>query len=450
MISKVTLPELGENVEEAEVLAVLVSVGDVISKDQPVIEVETDKAAVEVPTPIAGVVTAIHVNTGDTIRVGHVILELESDTARSVAPGPPLGEDVAPATPPASAPAEPPALRASQDRAAAPADAETPQPGSAAPVPAAPSVRRLARELGVAISEVAGRGPGGRISAADVMQHARMLIQGRRSAPPAAPTAGGALALPDFARYGPIERAPMSGVRRKTAQSMSRSWVTIPHVTQFDRADITELERARKHYAAQAEAAGSRLTLTAVIIKVVASAATLFPKFNASIDAERDEIVYKQYVNIGVAVDTDHGLLVPVIRDADTKSLLAIGRELTALSERARARKSRPEDLQGANLTLTNLGGLGTTYFSPLINWPEVAVVGVGRASHEAVYRDGAFTPRLVMPLSVSYDHRLIDGADAARFLHWIAEALEHPLALALEGVATGGAGPGDRDPGNV
>ncbi|MBP1685541.1 MAG: catalytic domain of component of various dehydrogenase complexe [Deltaproteobacteria bacterium] len=427
MIKAVKLPELGENVEEGEVLAVLVAVGDHIESDQTLIEIETNKASVEVPAPIPGVVKAVHVKPGDIVHVGGVIAEVETEAEGS-------GAEVAEAAVDAAAETESVAVAAAQPPA--PAVAAPPAVDEhAETAPAAPSVRRLARELGLDINDVAGSGPGGHISEQDVMQHARRLIQERVQAPrgiAAAPA--GSLGLPDFSRFGAVEREPMSGVRRKTAQTMSRSWVTIPHVTQFDRADITETERARKHYASQVAAQGGKLTLTAVVIKILAAAVKLYPKFNASIDTDHDEIVLKQYVNIGVAVDTDHGLLVPVIRDVDQKHLTQIGRELTELSDRARARKSRPEDLQGANLTVTNLGSLGTTYFSPLINWPEVAVLGIGRANQEALYRDGAFVPRLMLPLSVSYDHRLIDGADAARFLRWIAEALEHPLALALDG----------------
>jgi len=426
MRKAVTLPELGENVETAEVLAVLVSVGEHIAREQPIIEVETEKAAVQVPTASAGVVTTIRVKPGDTIRVGDVIIELDSEEDEKVeeAGTEPRGIQEAVVTGVGATTLEAPPRDA---------DRETARPEHAAAA-AAPSVRRLARELGIDINEITGRGPGGRITTQDVMLHARTLIQDKRQAMRGATAPGGFPGLPDFSQYGPVQREPMSGVRRTTAQHMSRSWVTIPHVTQFDRADITELERARKHFAPRAEAAGSRLTVTAVVIKVVAAAVKLFPKFNASVDAEHDEIVFKQYVNIGVAVDTGHGLLAPVIRDVDRKNLIEIGRALTELSERARARKSRPEDLRGANLTVTNLGGLGTSYFSPLINWPEVAIVGIGRATHEAVYRDSAFVPRLLLPLSVSYDHRLIDGADAARFLRWIADTLEHPLALTLEG----------------
>lgn len=441
MITPVKLPELGENIEEAEVLAVLVSVGDRVNKDQAVIEVETEKASVEVPSPIAGVVTAISVTPGELIHVGQAIVELEGEVSEAAEPAQPkrvesenVAADDSESLVPTDIAASPsPGRRTDSDSEAPGPQAARPTAGE--PAAAAPSVRRLARELGIDINDVVGRGPGGRIAADDVMRHARVLIGEKIEARRGTPSASGRFhKLPDFTRYGPVERQPMSGVRRTTAQTMTRSWITIPHVTQFDRADITELERARKHFAPRVEGAGSRLTLTAVIIKAVAAAVKLFPKFNASIDADNDEIVYKKYVNIGVAVDTDQGLLVPVLRDVDKRNLIDIGRDLTELSARARARKSRPEDLRGANLTVTNLGGLGTTYFSPLIHWPEVAVLGVGRASYEAVYQDGAFAPRLILPLSVSYDHRLIDGADAARFLRWIAEALEHPLALALEG----------------
>jgi len=431
MIKAVKLPELGENIEEGEVLAVLVAVGDRIQPDQTLIELETNKASVEVPAPLSGIIKAVHVKVGDTVRVGGVIAEVETETD-GLAPEAPKEESAEQEDEvEASARAVPTERRApAAAQPAAEREAATPEPAAAA----APSVRRLARELGIDINAVTGTGPDGHISEQDVMRYARLLIQERLQAPRASsPAPVGFLGLPDFSRFGNVQREPMSGIRRSTGQAMSRSWLTIPHVTQFDRADITETERARKHYASQVEAHGGKLTLTAVIIKILAAAVKMHPKFNASIDVEHEEIVYKNYVNIGVAVDTEHGLLVPVIRDVDKKHLTQIGRELTELSERARARKSRPDDLQGANLTVTNLGSLGTTYFSPLINWPEVAVLGIGRASNEATLRDGTFVPRLILPLSVSYDHRLIDGADAARFLRWIAEALEHPLALALE-----------------
>jgi pyruvate dehydrogenase E2 component (dihydrolipoamide acetyltransferase) len=298
-------------------------------------------------------------------------------------------------------------------------------------------VRRLARELGIDIARVQPSGPGGRISEEDVKQFARSLITRIESRPAAAPAGGGGIPvpeLPDFSRWGAVEREPASKVRRVTAEAMSLSWNVIPHVTQFDRADITELEEWRKRYGGRVEAAGAKLTVTAVAVRVVASALKVFPKFNASYDARSEEIVYKKYVSVGVAVDTDHGLLVPVIRDADRKNILEIASELGTLAEKARNRKITADELQGANLNVSNLGGLGTTYFSPIVAWPQVAVVGIGRANREAVYEDGGFQPRLILPLAVSYDHRVIDGADAARFLRWVAEALEEPLLLALEG----------------
>ncbi|HXH08062.1 MAG TPA: 2-oxo acid dehydrogenase subunit E2, partial [Vicinamibacterales bacterium] len=285
----------------------------------------------------------------------------------------------------------------------------------------APSVRRLARELGVDIRQVTGTGPGGRISEADV----KAFVRARAGRPTAAAL------LPDLARWGPVERRPMSGIRRATAEHLAAAW-TAPHVTQHDRADITELERLRRQYAPRAEQAGGKLTLTAIALKVAAEALRRYPQFGAALDLEREEIVYRRYIHIGVAVDTEHGLLVPVIRDVDRKSIIELSVELAAAAEKARARKLSREEMQGGCFSITNLGGIGGTAFTPIINAPESAILGISRASTEPVYRDGAFEPRLLLPLSLSYDHRLIDGADAARFLRWICEAFEQPLLLAL------------------
>jgi pyruvate dehydrogenase E2 component (dihydrolipoamide acetyltransferase) len=304
-----------------------------------------------------------------------------------------------------------------------------PEPREVAP--AAPSVRRLARELGVDIDEVHGSGANNRISAEDVKNHARSIISNLTR--PAAPGPA-AEPLPDLARWGEIERLPMSGIRRKTAHHLTAAWRQIPHVTQHDRADITELERLRARFAGQAEEAGGKLTLTAILLKVLAVALRRFPQFNASVDLEGEEIIRKKYVHIGMAVDTERGLLVPVIRDVDTKGIVQLAVELAEVAQKAKDRKLSLEEMSGGSMTITNLGGIGGTYFSPIVNWPEVAILGVSRASMQPVFDNGAFVPRLLMPLSLSYDHRVIDGADAIRFLRWVVEALEQPFILSLQG----------------
>jgi len=297
--------------------------------------------------------------------------------------------------------------------------------------PAAPSIRRLARELGVDINQVSGTGPGGRISEADVKAHAKSLI----SQPGArAGTLFAAAPLPDFTRWGDVERQAMSNVRRKTAERMSYAWSTVPQVTQYDKADVTTLEELRKRYGQRAEEAGGKLTVTAVALRVVASALKIFPQFAASIDAGRNEIIYKKYFHIGVAVDTDRGLLVPVIRDVDKKNIVELSVELAHAAEKARNRKLALEDMEGGVFTITNLGGIGGTAFSPIVNAPEVAILGISRARMEPVLVNNTFQSRMMLPVSLSYDHRLIDGADAARFLRWVAEALEQPFLLSIEG----------------
>jgi pyruvate dehydrogenase E2 component (dihydrolipoamide acetyltransferase) len=287
----------------------------------------------------------------------------------------------------------------------------------------------------VDINQVQGSGAGGRISLEDVKRyardlHARPASQQFRCALPA-------VTLPDFTKWGAVERQPMSNVRRATAERMTQSWVTIPHVTQFDKADITDLEQLRQRYDAQrVQSAGGKLTVTAIALKVVAAALKRFPQFNASVDMTTHEVIHKAYYHIGVAVDTDRGLLVPVIRNVDQKNILELSVELTQLAERARSRKTTLEEMQGGTFTITNLGGLGGTNFTPIINAPEVAILGLARSSMEPVYNDstGQLTPRLMLPLALSYDHRLIDGADGVRFLRWVVEVLQQPFLLALEG----------------
>jgi pyruvate dehydrogenase E2 component (dihydrolipoamide acetyltransferase) len=293
-------------------------------------------------------------------------------------------------------------------------------------------VRRLAREVGVDIDEIQGTGPQGRISDEDVKEHTRRLLSDR------AARGGGAdrpvAPLPDFERWGPVERQPMSNVRRTTAERLSHAWNAIPHVTQCDKADITAMEELRKKYREQVHSAGGNLTVTAMLVKVIATAVRQFPQFNASLDPQAEEIVYKKYVHVGVAVDTERGLLVPVVRNADQKNITQIAIEVHQAAERARARKLTLEDMSGGSITISNLGGVGGTYFTPIVNWPEVAILGVSRGIIEPVWRNGAFEPRQLLPLSLSYDHRAIDGADAMRFLRWVVEAIEQPFLLSLLG----------------
>ena len=439
MATNVKLPDIGEGIEHGTVVGVLVKVGDRVEKDQPLVELETDKAVVEVPSTVAGVVTQINVKENEDAAVGSVLVVVEeggdapAETQETAAAEPaaaePASAEEAPAEParqaPPAQPATPPAPQPAQ--AAKPADTN----GQGGLVPAAPSVRRLARELGVNIHQVQGSGVMRRISAEDV----RGFASGATPQAPAAPTAP-AFELPDFSRWGQVERSPMSGIRKATVRSMSTAWSTVPMVTHFDKADVTELEVTRKRYGAMVEAAGAKLTPTAILLKVIAGALRKYPDFNASIDVANQEVIHKQYVNIGVAVDTDNGLLVPVVKDADRKNLVELATELGELAEKARDRKLKPDEMQGGNFSISNLGGIGGHGFTPIVNPPDVAILGVSRSSMEPVWNKekGEFEPRLMMPLALTYDHRLIDGAAAARFLRWVCRALEEPFLLALEG----------------
>jgi pyruvate dehydrogenase E2 component (dihydrolipoamide acetyltransferase) len=468
-----TLPELGENVTAGDVVRVLVKQGDTIDKDQPVLELETDKATIEVPSSVSGRVSAIKVKAGDKVKVGQAILtvdggetatdekkaESETQPAEKAKPegqpqpaaGQPKPEPAAVQPRQAASTTErdeegEPSRRAAAESAKRPATVlemrasrppQAPEPQaqepSATPVAAAPSVRRLARELGVDIGSVQGSGPGGRVGPDDVKAFVRSA--GARPAAPQAPRGGGAApAAPgatSMEKWGEVERRPMSSIRRKTAQHLTTAWEA-PHVTQHDRADVTALEALRKQYGPRVEKGGGKLTVTAIAAKIAAEALRRFPQFNASLDLPKEEIIFKRYVHIGIAVDTERGLLVPVIRDADRKTITEIAAEVAQLSEKARARKLTLEEMEGGSFTITNLGGIGGTAFTPLINPPEVAILGLSRASMEAVYANGQFEPRLLLPLSLSYDHRAIDGADAVRFLRWIAEAMESPLTIFL------------------
>jgi len=451
MATSFTLPELGENVHSGLVTAVLVKPGDRVEKDQTVVQLETDKAVVDVPSPQAGVVSEVRTKEGATLKVGDVIIVIDGATASAkpapeAKPEPALAPVVpavaaAPIAPPPTpvVPAAPESVAPHPSAPAAPARAvepvSQPVPAQTGSVRAAPSVRRFAREIGIDIAAVPPSAAGASISVEDIKNYARSLQSGR--APSAEshtpPPSGGAASLPNFEKWGPITREKMSTIRRLTAEGMSRSWGTVPHVTQHDKADITDLEKFRKEYGKFAEKAGGKLTVTAVLVRLLAEGLKRFPQFNASIETATGEIIYKQYYNIGVAVDTEWGLLVPCIKNADRKSLVQIAAELAGLSERARVRKTTLDELQGGCITITNLGGIGGHAFTPIVNLPEVAILGVSRASVEPVWIDSAFVPRTMMPISLSYDHRVIDGADAARFARWVCAVIEQPMSLFLE-----------------
>src|SRR5687768_1823279 len=451
-------------------MRVMVNVGDTIARDQPVLELETDKATIEVPSNVAGTVKEVRVKKGDKIKVGAVVFTVDDAAAGNGAGGAPAAGAAATVEQPApkaeAKPAEqaaPPAAEKTDAKPAAehkvlpmplrnaeparnPEPVRAPDPGTRnaepaqrerGPVaPASPAVRRLAREIGIVVDEVPGSGPGGRISQDDVKEHARRILS---SVPSTALGAGGSAlraprALPDFQKWGEVERQPLSNIRRATSEHLSYAWNTIPHVTQFDKADVTSIEALRRKYKDQVAKAGGNLTVTAMLVRILATAVRTFPQFNASIDTERGELVYKKYVNVGVAVDTDRGLLVPVIRNADRKNITEISVEIQQAAEKAREKKLTLEDMSGGGITISNLGGIGGTYFTPIVNWPEVAILGVSRATTEPAWRDEEFVPRQMLPLSLSYDHRVIDGADAMRFLRWVVEAIEQPFLLSLIG----------------
>ena len=439
------LPDLGEGLVEAEIVKVLVREGDVVREDAPLLEVETDKATVEIPSPMAGRVERVHVSPNQTVRVGEVLVTF-ADAGSAAATTPGDGARAEPA-PTRAAPAPPDERRG--------------------PVPATPSTRRLARELGVDLHAVTGTGPGGRVTDADVRaaaeQGAREPARAGDTAPARAATtrpasahprdaapvrrdttpAGAAAkplarvgleppALPSFEQWGPIERAPLSHLRRTIAERMALAAALIPHVTHFDHADITELDAVIQRNLEAGRARGVTLTLTSFLLRAAALALRDHPQFNASLDAAVGELILKRYVHLGVAVAVDRGLIVPVMRDVDRKSVLEIAAELAALAARAREGKSALDELRGGTFTITNIGALGGTGAIPIINYPEVAILGVARARQEPVVRDGAIVPRLMLPLSLTFDHRVADGADGARFATDIVRRLEHPDQLLL------------------
>jgi len=436
------LPDLGEGIHEGEIIDVLVSVGDQIEEGDDILVVETDKAAVDIPSPYTGEVTGIAVEPGDMVNVGDTIMTFSGGEEE-----PEVEEQAEAAEEAVEAPSEPEGAPGEGAEEAKPREAPAEREG---PVPAAPSTRRLARELEVDLRQVPPSGPAGRVTSEDVRAFAER--EEEEKAPPERPEKAPARApleipeviprgrvpsLPDFARWGEVERVPLRSVRRATAKQMALSWSQIPHVNHQDKADITELERFRQRHKGRVEEQGGKLTPTVFAMKAVVAALKEHPRFNASLDPESEEIILKQYYHLGIAVDTDRGLLVPVIRDVDRKSITELSIELYEIVQRTRSGEASLDELQGGSFTITNIGILGGTGFFPIINFPEVAILGMARARWEPrVQRDdeGAFEtePRYMLPLMLAFDHRVVDGADAARFMGVVKDALESPGSLLL------------------
>jgi pyruvate dehydrogenase E2 component (dihydrolipoamide acetyltransferase) len=455
----ITLPDLGEGVESGTIVKVLVSAGDELSEGQPVLEIELDKATVELPSPLAGKVGKVLVKAGDSVSKGQELIQLDGNGAsekkaddkkaekpKSEKKAEPKSEKKAePKSEKKDPEKEPDATARSDDAVEDAKEAEAPAKASAPaktagttkaapapapragglPLPASPAVRKLARHLGLDLSQVAGTGERGRITLEDVANRVKGNGASLGGGAPALPS------LPDFAAYGEVAREPLSGIRKKTAEAMTRSWTTIPAVAHHELVDITDLEAGRKAFKETNPSA--KVTMTVIILKAVVHALKTFPTFNASLDLGKNELVLKRYYHVGVAVDTEHGLLVPVLRDVDQKSIVTLAQELDDLAARARAKKLGLDDMRGATFTVSNLGGIGGTGFSPIVNWPELAILGVSRAREQYVVSPNGPVARLLMPISLTYDHRVIDGAAAARFAKLIADDLSRPTALLFQ-----------------
>ncbi|MDD2914152.1 MAG: dihydrolipoyllysine-residue acetyltransferase [Gallionella sp.] len=432
---QILVPDIG-NFKDVGVIEVQVKVGDKINAEDNLVTLETDKAAMEVPSPYAGVVTEIKLKVGDKVSQGSVILLLESgDAVAQIPPGPPFAKGGAEAVLPASPSAPVIQTPISAVQAPAPAAPATPSftKGGAGGISAhaSPAIRRFARELGVDLAQLKGSGEKGRVTKDDVQNFVKAMLAQPRG------TTGGGLqvsAMPaiDFAQFGLVETRPLSRIRKLAAANLHRNWVSIPHVTQFDEADITEMEEFRKQLGEEYAPQGIRITPLAFLLRAVMEALQHFPEFNASLDAGGENLILKKYIHIGVAVDTPDGLVVPVLRDVDKKGIVQLAKELGEISARARDRKLAAADMQGGCFTISSLGGIGGTAFTPIINAPEVAILGVSRSGMKQMYRDGEFVPRLMLPLSLSYDHRVIDGASAARFTVYLAQTLADIRRLAL------------------
>jgi pyruvate dehydrogenase E2 component (dihydrolipoamide acetyltransferase) len=439
-IKDILVPDIGD-FDGVEVIEILVSAGDQIAVEAPLVSLESDKAAMEIPSPYAGTVKEVKVKLGDKVSEGSLLITLETSEAASAAAkteGSTAKSSTKPAEPEAAAP-----------KAAAPTPPPAPAPTTPRPSPtaslsvneegfrkahASPSVRKFARELGADLSQISGTGTKNRIMKDDVKAWVKQaLTQGARS--------GGLGVEPmpeiDFSQFGQIDVQPLTRINKLTGKFLHRNWVTVPHVTQFDEADITELEKFRKQLNEENTKDGVRVTVLAFLMKALVSALKEFPRFNSSLDHTGENLILKKYVNIGVAMDTPEGLVVPVIRDCDRKSLIELAKELVETSQRARAKKLSPADMQGGCISISSLGGIGGTSFTPIVNAPEVAILGVSKSAMKPVYVDnakgnGEFVPRLMLPLSLSYDHRVIDGADGARFTSYLSKVLSDTRRLLL------------------
>ena len=461
MIEEVKIPEISENVESGTIVRVLVEVGDMIDIDDVLVEFETEKALVDIPSTVKGKIAELLAKEGAEMRVGDVIARVDTEGRaddKDAAESEPAADEASPKEATAETSKEPPRserpeevdTEVAEKEEDAPHPPEKPAlapepalaqkktdapPADRGPAPATPSVRRFARELGVDIHDVKASGPGDRITEGDVKAH----VKGGDGLEKMAPSGtrltemAGEPELPDFSRWGEIDTVELDGVRRITAANMSIAWRTVPHVTQFDQADITSLQEFIEKNAKKVAQSGGKLTVTAILVKVCAAALKKFERFNASIDPANQRLILKKYVHIGIAADTPRGLLVPVVRNTDRKSISQIAAEITDLADRARNKKLKPDEMEGGTFTVSNQGGIGGVGFTPIVFWPQAAILGVSRASTKPRFIDGDFKPRSMLPLSLSFDHRIIDGADAARFLRWMCESLEQPFTMVLE-----------------
>lgn len=466
MAIEVKIPQISEGVDSADVAEILVKEGDTVEKDQALVVLETDKASAEVPSSHAGKVKEIKINEGDEVSVGDVILTLEGEEDVSEDQQKEEQRDQEPedeskkkrdkdeekevddqerSEEKKDQKAEKDEKRKEQDEESEhpkedsepknqkedpekeqdePEEEKKEDDSQTTEAPASPGVRRLSRKMGVDLSTIEGSGPGGRITEEDVKSNVKDQEKAKKDVADSA--------LPDFSKWGNTEAKPLSKMRIATAKSTTSSWQSIPHVFQFDEADISGIQKYMEEHSEAVEKEGGKLTITAILVKIAANALQQFPKFNASIDIENEEMVLKHYINISIAVATDEGLLMPVIKEVDKKNIIELAGEITAVAEKAREGKLKPDEMNGGNFSISNLGGIGGTNFTPIVYHPQVAILGISKAHTQPRYIDGSFEPREVLPLSLSYDHRLIDGAEGAAFLNWIAQALEDPYKALL------------------